>query len=88
MKLTAGERMQATEKHDIDFKIKHIERFLKAGDKAKVTIRFHGRELSYTYIGREILDKIAETVKDISIIEQPPKIEGSNMTMILSPKHG
>jgi len=77
-----------TEKHDIEFKTKHIERFLKLGDKAKVTVMFQGRELSYTHIGKEILQRIAESMKDISIVEQPPKLEGSNMTMILSPKHG
>src|SRR3972149_7602002 len=51
-----------TEKHDIDFKIKHIERFLKAGDKAKVTVMFQGRELAYTHIGKEILQRIADAV--------------------------
>ena len=76
-----------TEKHDIEFKIKHIEKFLKLGDKAKVTVMFQGRELAYTNIGREILVKIADAVKEFGVIEQPPRLEGSNMTMIMSPKH-
>lgn len=76
-----------TEKHDIEFKIKHIEKFLKLGDKAKVTVMFQGRELAYTNIGREILGKIADAVKEFGVIEQPPRLEGSNMTMIVSPKH-
>ena len=75
-----------TEKHDLEFKTKHVERFLKSGDKAKVIVMFHGREMSYSHMGREILEKIAEAVKDISVVEQSPKMEGSNMTMILGPK--
>jgi len=75
-----------TEDHDVQNKVKHIRRFLENGDKAKVTMIFRGREISYTDIGRKILDKVALGIEDIGTIEQKPTLEGRNMVMIIAPK--
>jgi len=75
-----------TEEHDVQNKVKHIRRFLENGDKAKVTMIFRGREITYTEIGRKILDKIALEIGDIGIIEQRPTLEGRNMVMIIAPQ--
>ncbi|MFY9174622.1 MAG: translation initiation factor IF-3 [Peptococcia bacterium] len=74
------------EDHDFEVKTKNAIRFLKDGDKVKVTIMFRGREVSHPELGREILDRVASYVKDVATIEKNPKLEGRNMTMILSPK--
>jgi translation initiation factor IF-3 len=74
------------DEHDFKVKTKNALKFLKDGDKVKVSVRFRGRELNYTKMGREVLDKFAETVKDLGNIEKIPKLEGKSMTMILNPK--
>lgn len=71
--------------HDIDFKTRTVEKLLKDGDKVKVTIMFRGRELTHPQIGRGLLERVYEKVKDISQIEKPASLEGRNMTMILAP---
>jgi translation initiation factor IF-3 len=76
-----------TDEHDLEFKMRHIEKFLKEGNKAKVTMIFRGREVMHTNLGRKLLDKLAEDLKDAAIVEQLPRLEGKNMVMILSPKH-
>jgi translation initiation factor IF-3 len=76
-----------TDEHDLEFKTRHIEKFLKEGNKAKVTMIFRGREVMHTNLGRKLLDKLAEDLKDSAIIEQLPRLEGKNMVMILAPKH-
>ena len=75
-----------TEEHDVQNKIKHIRRFLEDGDKAKVTMIFRGREITYTDIGRKILDRIAIGIEDIGNVEQKPTLEGRNMVMIIAPQ--
>lgn len=75
-----------TEEHDYQFKIKHMRRFLADGDKVKVTIMFRGREMDHTELGRKILERIANDTGDIGTMEQVPKQEGRNMTMVLTPK--
>ncbi len=75
-----------TDAHDFDFKIHHAERFLKDGNKAKVTLMFRGREVMYAERGRKVLEGIAERLAEISVIEQMPTKEGRNMVMILAPK--
>ncbi len=75
-----------TDQHDFDFKVKNVHRFLEAGDKAKVVIFFKGREIVHRTGGEKVLQRVAEAVEDISVIEQPPKQEGRHMTMILVPK--
>lgn len=74
-----------TDAHDIQFKIKHIKRFLEDGAKAKVTIIFRGREITHPDIGKGVLQKIYEEVKNTAALEQEPRLEGRNMVMILSP---
>ncbi len=74
-----------TEEHDFQFKVKHIERFLKEGDKIKVTVVFRGRELAFPDHGRNMLRRIQELVKEWGKVEQDPKFEGRNFVMILAP---
>jgi translation initiation factor IF-3 len=74
------------EENDVQTKLKNIRKFLQKGDKVKLSIRFRGREITHQDIGRRILDRIAEEVKDLSDIERQPKLEGRQMIMILTPK--
>lgn len=80
-------RISATiEQHDFEFKAKNAEKFLKDGDKVKVSVKFRGREMNYTALGREVLNKFAEVVKEVGVVEKQPKLEGKSMIMILNPK--
>jgi len=74
------------EEHDFDFKVKNGYKFLQDGDKVKVCIRFRGREMRYTVIGKEVLTKFADAVIDVGTIEKQPMLEGKSMVMILNPK--
>lgn len=76
-----------TEEHDFQFKARHAERFLKDGNKAKITMIFRGRELVHMELGKRLLDKFADVLKEVGAIEQPPRLEGKAMVMILAPKH-
>ena len=79
-------RLSATiDKHDMEVKAKNAEKFLKAGDKVKVSIRFRGRQMAYAGQGKEIMDVFFEMIKDFATIERKPVIEGRNMIMILVP---
>jgi translation initiation factor IF-3 len=71
--------------HDYDTKKGHVERFLRNKDKVKVTIMFRGREVTHPERGRMILDRLAEDLRDIAVIEQAPNLDGRNMTMMLGP---
>jgi translation initiation factor IF-3 len=73
------------EPHDYETKRTHIERFLLGGDKVKVTIQFRGREQSRPELGYRLLQKIAEELAEVAIVEFAPKQEGRNMTMVLGP---
>ena len=77
-----------TEEHDFQFKVKHIERFLKEGDKIKVTVVFRGREITFPEQGRNLLGRIRELVKEWGKVEQDPRFEGRNCVMILAPIQG
>ncbi|SDL48884.1 translation initiation factor IF-3 [Dendrosporobacter quercicolus] len=74
------------EDHDFNVKLKNALRFIEDGDKVKVTIMFRGRELSHPELGRQILVKMANELKNLVTVEREPKLEGKNMIMILSPK--
>jgi len=74
------------DQHDFDFKTRHVREFLEAGSKVKAFVMFRGREMAHTEFGRKILDRVAEQLQDISVIENPPKLEGRTMSMVLSPK--
>lgn len=73
------------EEHDYETKFKNAKRFLGEGNKVKFTIRFRGRELTHKEIGREVLDRFVEDLKELGKIESPPKLEGRQMTMIVAP---
>lgn len=75
-----------TEEHDFQFKARHVKRFLEDGNKAKITIRFRGREIAHTDLGKKMLERMIKEMSDISAIEQPPRFEGKNLVMVLSPK--
>ena len=76
-----------TDQHDFDFKLKHVQRFIENGDKAKVVIFFKGREIIHREFGQRVLERVAEKTEDIAIIEQSAKQEGRTLVMILAPKN-
>ncbi|MDQ1249170.1 MAG: translation initiation factor [Actinomycetota bacterium] len=71
--------------HDYGTKKGHIERFLKAGDKVKVTIMFRGREQSRPELGFRLLARLAEDIGELGVVEAAPKQDGRNMTMVIAP---
>jgi translation initiation factor IF-3 len=76
-----------TEKHDLDFKIRNIRKFLTQKNKVKVTLRFRGREIVYAdTIGVNVLKQIGEAIEDIGTVQQEPKMEGRQMVMFVVPK--
>ena len=72
--------------HDYDTKKGHVMRFLKARDKVKVTIMFRGREMAHPERGEMILNRLAEDLQDLAVVEQRPQQDGRNMTMMLAPQ--
>src|SRR5687767_4046176 len=73
------------DKHDYETKKGHVVRFLRQGAKVKVTIMFRGREMIHQELGTRLLDQLAEDVEGIAKVETTPKLDGRNMTMVLSP---
>lgn len=71
--------------HDLEFKTRLIEDFLRDGDKVKVTVIFRGREITHADIGRAILQKVAADLKEAAVVERAPLMEGKNLSLILSP---
>lgn len=71
--------------NDFNTKCNHAAKFLKNGDKVKVAVRFRGREISHSEIGETLLLKFSENLKDFGNMDKPPKLEGRNMIMFLSP---
>ncbi|WP_245596783.1 translation initiation factor IF-3 [Shimazuella kribbensis] len=74
------------EDHDVQTKLKNVVKFLEQGDKVKLSIRFRGREITHQDLGRRVLVRMAQEVKEISDVERHPKLEGRQMIMILTPK--
>ena len=74
-----------TETHDYDFKVKNAKKFIEKGDKVKFTIRFKGRELQHSHLGRELMDKIKIDMQDIGKVELHPKFDGKQMIMVIQP---
>ena len=74
-----------TETHDYDFKVKNAKKFIGKGDKVKFTIRFKGRELQHSHLGRELMDKIKTDMQDIGKVELHPKFDGKQMIMVIQP---
>lgn len=75
-----------TEEHDFQFKLGHVKRFLDEGNKVKISVLFRGREIAHPEFGKEMLNRFVEGLKDLTVIEQAPRLEGRNMVMILAPK--
>jgi len=75
-----------TDSHDYDVKMRSVLKFLENGDKVKVTLRFRGREMAHQNLGKELLDRVAEDVKDVAKIENRPKLEGRQMVMMIGPQ--
>jgi len=71
--------------HDYDTKKNHVERFLRHKDKVKITIMFRGREVTHPERGTAILDRLAEELSELGVVEQRPMQEGRNMTMLMAP---
>ena len=80
-------RLSATiEDHDIDVKLKNAIKFLKDGNKVKATIRFRGRQITHSEIGRQVMTEFAERIKEYGTVDKAPQIEGRNMSMKISHK--
>jgi translation initiation factor IF-3 len=77
-----------TDDHDLDFKVKHIRRFLLEGNKAKLVVIFRGREIVHPETGQDVLKRVVEVTSDIAQVEQPPMMEGRRMLMVIAPKSG
>jgi len=71
--------------HDYATKKGHVERFLRAGARVKVTIMFRGREMAHTELGRKILDRLVEDLRDLAVVDAYPKLDGRNMVMVIAP---
>ncbi|MBZ4420389.1 translation initiation factor IF-3 [Myxococcus sp. RHSTA-1-4] len=74
-----------TEEHDYEFKVRNTRRFIEDGNKAKVVIQFRGREITHKEQGTAILEDVAKDLKEVAVVEQPPRMEGRLMFMILAP---
>lgn len=72
--------------HDIQVKAKNCTKFLKAGDKVKVSLRFRGRQISHSELGLKVMQDFYKMVEELCVMDRPPKMEGRSMTMILTPK--
>lgn len=74
-----------TDEHDLQHKLRKVREFLEDGDKVKATVFFRGREARHRDLGRLVLDKVTEKLKDIAEIEQRPKFEGRTLFMVIAP---
>ena len=74
-----------TEIHDYNFKIKNARKFIIKGDKVKFTVKFKGREMQHTQLGKDLMTRIIEETKDVAKVESQPKFEGRQMVMIIQP---
>ncbi len=77
-----------TDTHDLDFKTRHARDFLAEGHKVKMTVMFRGREMAHQDAGRVVLAKVIEQLGPAAQVEQQPRMEGRNMSILLAPKHG
>ena len=74
------------DQHDYDVKMRAITKFLETGDKVKVTMRFRGREMTHQEIGMGVLMRVREDLEEMAKVEQSPKLEGRQMTMVVAPR--
>ena len=77
-----------TEGHDMDFKVKHIRRFLEGGNKVRLAVVFRGREITHPKTGMNVLNRVVELCSDIATVEATPNMEGRRMIMVIAPKPG
>ena len=75
----------ATDENDFQTKLRSLKRFLEDGDKAKITLRFRGREMAHQQFGTQLMDRVREELVDIAQVEHAPKLEGRQMFMVLAP---
>ena len=75
-----------TDVGDYQVKLRNLIRFLEEGDKAKITLRFRGREMAHQELGMKLLKRVEEDLKEVGIVEQFPRLEGRQMVMVISPK--
>lgn len=74
------------DKHDIQTKLKNARKFIEKGDKVKVSMRFRGRQMAHTDLGKEVMNEFLEGIEDIVVVEKQPKLEGNNLFMFIAPK--
>lgn len=72
--------------HDLAYRLRHAQEFLKEGNKVRATVRFFGRQIIHTELGHELLMRFANDLGEGSVVEQPPKLEGRQMSVLLSPR--
>ena len=77
-----------TEEHDMDFKVKHVRRFLEGGNKVRLAVVFRGREITHPKTGMNVLNRVVEMCSDIATVEATPNMEGRRMIMVIAPKPG
>lgn len=77
-----------TDVHDIDYKVKNVQRFLQEGNKAKIAVMFRGREIVFPEQGKQLLQRFLDLIGPVAMIEQEPKLEGRKMIMIVGPAKG
>lgn len=75
-----------TDQGDYQVKLRNLTRFLEGGDKAKITVRFRGREMAHRELGMELLKRIEKDLDELAVVEQFPKMEGRQMVMVMSPR--
>lgn len=75
-----------TEEADYQVKMRNVVRFLEEGNKAKITLRFRGREMAHQELGMQMYDRIEKDLGDLAIVEQRPKLEGRQMVMVVAPR--
>ena len=76
----------ATDENDFQTKLRAVKRFLADGDKAKITLRYRGREMAHQDIGMQVVNRLREELADLAQVEQMPKLEGRQMVMVLAPR--
>jgi translation initiation factor IF-3 len=74
------------DKHDFETKLKNVTKYLEKGHKIKVTVRFKGREMAHTELGKDVLTRFAESLNDLAEVEQQPRLEFKSMFMLIAPK--
>lgn len=72
--------------HDVNFKVKHIRRFVEDGQRVKLSVSFRGREITHPELGRALLDRVVEQVQDVATPEGGARMEGRNMSVLLTPR--